>query len=177
MSRLPWTLSSLCASVCLLSHNRTAGCFSSHPCNLGPLYILCVLNVMDSVILSCGFCCLLAHKCMHVCCFMLKSFYLLYLFQVCPYCCLAFFFFARIYNSALPLLTSPDGAVIWRMLTYPPTRRALLVGCGLQMFQPVSGINTVMWVTLAHLDLRLPPPILPWNISVMVWVLFFIKTK
>uniref|UniRef100_A0A674E7C8 Proton myo-inositol cotransporter n=1 Tax=Salmo trutta TaxID=8032 RepID=A0A674E7C8_SALTR len=35
--------------------------------------------------------------------------------------------------------------VIWRMLTYPPTRRALLVGCGLQMFQQLSGINTVMY--------------------------------
>lgn len=46
--------------------------------------------------------------------------------------------------SAVPLLVSPDGPVIWRMLTYPPTRRALLVGCGLQMFQQVSGINTVM---------------------------------
>ncbi|XP_071189001.1 proton myo-inositol cotransporter-like [Salvelinus alpinus] len=38
-----------------------------------------------------------------------------------------------------------DGPVIWRMLTYPPTRRALLVGCGLQMFQQLSGINTVMY--------------------------------
>ncbi|CAB1414460.1 unnamed protein product [Pleuronectes platessa] len=37
-----------------------------------------------------------------------------------------------------------DGPVIWRMLTYPPTRRALLVGCGLQMFQQLSGINTIM---------------------------------
>uniref|UniRef100_A0A3B5MG90 Solute carrier family 2 member 13 n=1 Tax=Xiphophorus couchianus TaxID=32473 RepID=A0A3B5MG90_9TELE len=37
-----------------------------------------------------------------------------------------------------------DGPVIWRMLTYPPTRRALAVGCGLQMFQQLSGINTVM---------------------------------
>uniref|UniRef100_A0A6Q2YYA1 Proton myo-inositol cotransporter n=1 Tax=Esox lucius TaxID=8010 RepID=A0A6Q2YYA1_ESOLU len=36
-----------------------------------------------------------------------------------------------------------DGPVIWKMLTYPPTRRALLVGCGLQMFQQLSGVNTV----------------------------------
>ncbi|KAJ8374186.1 hypothetical protein SKAU_G00047660 [Synaphobranchus kaupii] len=36
------------------------------------------------------------------------------------------------------------GPVIWRMLSYPPTRRALIVGCGLQMFQQLSGINTVM---------------------------------
>lgn len=38
----------------------------------------------------------------------------------------------------------PEGPVIWRMLTYPPARRALIVGCGLQMFQQLSGINTVM---------------------------------
>ncbi|XP_030071744.1 proton myo-inositol cotransporter isoform X1 [Microcaecilia unicolor] len=37
------------------------------------------------------------------------------------------------------------GPVICRMLTYPPTRRALIVGCGLQMFQQLSGINTVMY--------------------------------
>ncbi|XP_010899068.1 proton myo-inositol cotransporter [Esox lucius] len=38
-----------------------------------------------------------------------------------------------------------DGPVIWKMLTYPPTRRALLVGCGLQMFQQLSGVNTVTY--------------------------------
>lgn len=53
---------------------------------------------------------------------------------------------SKLISALLPLLVSPDGPVIWRMLTYPPTRRALLVGCGLQMFQQVSGINTVMWV-------------------------------
>ncbi|XP_073862703.1 proton myo-inositol cotransporter isoform X5 [Macaca fascicularis] len=36
------------------------------------------------------------------------------------------------------------GPVICRMLSYPPTRRALIVGCGLQMFQQLSGINTIM---------------------------------
>ena len=54
--------------------------------------------------------------------------------------------------SAVPWLVSPDGPVIWRMLTYPPTRRALLVGCGLQMFQQVSGMNTVMWVQPIHYE-------------------------
>uniref|UniRef100_A0A8C5WZE5 Solute carrier family 2 member 13 n=1 Tax=Laticauda laticaudata TaxID=8630 RepID=A0A8C5WZE5_LATLA len=37
------------------------------------------------------------------------------------------------------------GPVIYRMLTYPPTRRQLIVGCSLQMFQQLAGINTVMY--------------------------------
>nr|XP_034983595.1 proton myo-inositol cotransporter [Zootoca vivipara] len=40
------------------------------------------------------------------------------------------------------------GPVICRMLTYPPTRRELIVGCGLQMFQQLAGINTVMYEDL-----------------------------
>lgn len=36
------------------------------------------------------------------------------------------------------------GLVILRILSHGPTRRALIVGCGLQMFQQLSGINTVM---------------------------------
>ncbi|TNN55186.1 Proton myo-inositol cotransporter [Liparis tanakae] len=51
----------------------------------------------------------------------------------------------RITSSSLSAYHhSGEGPVIWRMLTYPPTRRALLVGCGLQMFQQLSGINTVI---------------------------------
>uniref|UniRef100_A0A3Q2XPH2 Solute carrier family 2 member 13 n=1 Tax=Hippocampus comes TaxID=109280 RepID=A0A3Q2XPH2_HIPCM len=46
-----------------------------------------------------------------------------------------------------------DGPVIWRILTYPPTRRALLVGCGLQMFQQLSGINTVMYYSATILQM------------------------
>ncbi|XP_077400034.1 proton myo-inositol cotransporter-like isoform X1 [Vanacampus margaritifer] len=46
-----------------------------------------------------------------------------------------------------------DGPLIWRMLTYPPTRRALLVGCGLQMFQQLSGINTVMYYSATILQM------------------------
>ncbi|KAM4569760.1 proton myo-inositol cotransporter-like [Odontesthes bonariensis] len=48
---------------------------------------------------------------------------------------------------------SGGGPVIWRMLTYPPTRRALLVGCGLQMFQQLSGINTVMYYSATILQM------------------------
>ncbi|XP_040030151.2 proton myo-inositol cotransporter [Gasterosteus aculeatus] len=46
-----------------------------------------------------------------------------------------------------------EGPVIWRMLTYPPTRRALLVGCSLQMFQQLSGINTVMYYSATILQM------------------------
>ncbi|XP_040886288.1 proton myo-inositol cotransporter-like [Toxotes jaculatrix] len=46
-----------------------------------------------------------------------------------------------------------DGPVIWRMLTYPPTRRALLVGCGLQMFQQLSGINTIIYYSATILQM------------------------
>ncbi|MGH0139023.1 UNVERIFIED_CONTAM: hypothetical protein FKN15_068154, partial [Acipenser sinensis] len=45
------------------------------------------------------------------------------------------------------------GPVIWRMLTYPPTRRALIVGCGLQMFQQLSGVNTVMYYSATILQM------------------------
>ncbi|CAH2275815.1 proton myo-inositol cotransporter [Pelobates cultripes] len=41
--------------------------------------------------------------------------------------------------------TGAGGPIIYRMLIYPPTRRALLLGCGLQMFQQLAGINTVMY--------------------------------
>uniref|UniRef100_A0A8C4REI9 Proton myo-inositol cotransporter n=1 Tax=Erpetoichthys calabaricus TaxID=27687 RepID=A0A8C4REI9_ERPCA len=46
-----------------------------------------------------------------------------------------------------------DGLVIWRMLTYPSTRRALIVGCGLQMFQQLAGINTVMYYSATILQM------------------------
>uniref|UniRef100_A0A4W4G813 Major facilitator superfamily (MFS) profile domain-containing protein n=1 Tax=Electrophorus electricus TaxID=8005 RepID=A0A4W4G813_ELEEL len=39
--------------------------------------------------------------------------------------------------------------VLWSMLSHPPARRALIVGCGLQMFQQLSGINTVILCLLA----------------------------
>ncbi|MEQ2171381.1 hypothetical protein GOODEAATRI_010097 [Goodea atripinnis] len=42
------------------------------------------------------------------------------------------------------------GVVILRILSYGPTRRALIVGCGLQMFQQLSGINTVMYAYLYY---------------------------
>ncbi|XP_075993818.1 proton myo-inositol cotransporter-like [Genypterus blacodes] len=48
---------------------------------------------------------------------------------------------------------SKGGPVLYRMLTYGPTRRALLVGCGLQMFQQLSGINTVMYYSATILQM------------------------
>uniref|UniRef100_A0A8I3X7V2 Proton myo-inositol cotransporter n=1 Tax=Callithrix jacchus TaxID=9483 RepID=A0A8I3X7V2_CALJA len=45
------------------------------------------------------------------------------------------------------------GPVICRMLSYPPTRRALIVGCGLQMFQQLSGINTIMYYSATILQM------------------------
>uniref|UniRef100_A0A8C6T615 Solute carrier family 2 member 13b n=1 Tax=Neogobius melanostomus TaxID=47308 RepID=A0A8C6T615_9GOBI len=41
------------------------------------------------------------------------------------------------------------GVVLFRILRHAPTRRALIVGCGLQMFQQLSGINTVILLVLA----------------------------
>ena len=32
------------------------------------------------------------------------------------------------------------------LLKDPSVRRALFVGCGLSLFQQITGINTVMWV-------------------------------
>ncbi|XP_072003224.1 proton myo-inositol cotransporter isoform X1 [Engystomops pustulosus] len=45
------------------------------------------------------------------------------------------------------------GPVIYRMLVYPPTRRALIVGCGLQLFQQLAGINTVMYYSATILQM------------------------
>lgn len=49
--------------------------------------------------------------------------------------------------------TGGGGPVIWRILSHPPTRRALTVGCGLQMFQQLSGINTVMYYSATILQM------------------------
>ncbi|XP_029952171.1 proton myo-inositol cotransporter-like [Salarias fasciatus] len=45
------------------------------------------------------------------------------------------------------------GLVILRILRHGPTRRALTVGCGLQMFQQLSGINTVMYYSATILQM------------------------
>ncbi|XP_038125267.1 proton myo-inositol cotransporter-like isoform X2 [Cyprinodon tularosa] len=45
------------------------------------------------------------------------------------------------------------GVVILRILSYGPTRRALIVGCGLQMFQQISGINTMMYYSATILQM------------------------
>ncbi|CAL1594808.1 unnamed protein product [Knipowitschia caucasica] len=45
------------------------------------------------------------------------------------------------------------GMVLLRILAHGPTRRALMVGCGLQMFQQLSGINTVMYYSATILQM------------------------
>nr|XP_020449195.1 proton myo-inositol cotransporter-like [Monopterus albus] len=45
------------------------------------------------------------------------------------------------------------GFIILRILKHGPTRRALIVGCGLQMFQQLSGINTVMYYSATILQM------------------------
>uniref|UniRef100_A0A4W3IKD6 Solute carrier family 2 member 13b n=1 Tax=Callorhinchus milii TaxID=7868 RepID=A0A4W3IKD6_CALMI len=50
-------------------------------------------------------------------------------------------------------VTGAGGTVIWNMLNYPPTRRALIVGCGLQLFQQLAGINTVMYYSATILQM------------------------
>lgn len=49
--------------------------------------------------------------------------------------------------------TGSGGVVILRMLRHAATRRALIVGCGLQMFQQLSGINTVMYYSATILQM------------------------
>ncbi|KAF7649328.1 hypothetical protein LDENG_00143430 [Lucifuga dentata] len=46
-----------------------------------------------------------------------------------------------------------EGLVILRILSHGPTRRALIVGCSLQMFQQLSGINTVMYYSATILQM------------------------
>ncbi|XP_012587818.1 PREDICTED: proton myo-inositol cotransporter-like [Condylura cristata] len=39
------------------------------------------------------------------------------------------------------------------MLSHPPARRALVVGCGLQVFQQLAGINTIMYYSATILQM------------------------
>ena len=39
-------------------------------------------------------------------------------------------------------------SIFWKMIKTPSVRRALIVGCGMQMIQQLAGINTVMYVRL-----------------------------
>ncbi|XP_046715192.1 solute carrier family 2 member 13b isoform X2 [Silurus meridionalis] len=46
-----------------------------------------------------------------------------------------------------------EGPVLCRILACATARRALIVGCGLQMFQQLSGINTVMYYSATILQM------------------------
>ena len=37
------------------------------------------------------------------------------------------------------------GEVLVKIINHQPTRRALIIGCSLQLFQQISGINTIMY--------------------------------
>lgn len=37
-----------------------------------------------------------------------------------------------------------DQFVFVKVFTNPPVRRALIIGCSLQLFQQITGINTIM---------------------------------
>ncbi|XP_064604839.1 proton myo-inositol cotransporter-like [Liolophura sinensis] len=50
-------------------------------------------------------------------------------------------------NEDRKLQNENQGFVLLRMLKTKTTRRALVVGCSLQMFQQLAGINTVMYYT------------------------------
>ncbi|KAL2093338.1 hypothetical protein ACEWY4_010650 [Coilia grayii] len=51
------------------------------------------------------------------------------------------------------MASTGGGPVLCRILSSPPARRALIVGCGLQMIQQLSGINTVMYYSATILQM------------------------
>ncbi|KAI0234397.1 Proton myo-inositol cotransporter [Lamellibrachia satsuma] len=48
-------------------------------------------------------------------------------------------------QTELETSAADGGPILWRILWTPHVRRALLVGCALQLFQQICGINTVMY--------------------------------
>ena len=55
-----------------------------------------------------------------------------------------------IYNHLMIIVycRTEQHSIFWKMVKTPSVRRALIVGCGMQMIQQLAGINTVMYVSL-----------------------------
>lgn len=56
-------------------------------------------------------------------------------------------------KDRVKVTSAANGLILSKMLRSPTARRALLVGCGLQMIQQVIGINTVMYYSASVIKL------------------------
>lgn len=67
-----------------------------------------------------------------------------------------------------------EGVALGKILTTPHVRKALLIGCGLQLFQQLCGINTVIYYSATILkNAGFPPDQAVWLVCVPFTVNFF----